>query len=151
MAGRAGLRASDADRERAVERLRRATAEGRLMTEELEHRLESALSARTYGQLEALLSDLPGRGLTRRRRQRPVRWLPAAIGLAIAIPLVLAALALIVQVAVGVLAAWCVWAAVGWFVFGRRPRGPWGMWHRACRPWRGRATGMRRHSRTYWV
>ena len=63
MASRAAIRASDADRERAAERLRQAAAEGRLLTEELEQRLEASFSARTYGQLNALVADLPGRGL----------------------------------------------------------------------------------------
>jgi hypothetical protein len=53
------LRVSDAERERAVEQLRAAAAEGRLATEELEQRIGGALAARTRGDLTALLSDLP--------------------------------------------------------------------------------------------
>jgi hypothetical protein len=53
------LRASDADREQAVARLRHATAEGRLTAQELEERLEALFAARTYGELDALLADLP--------------------------------------------------------------------------------------------
>ena len=41
------LRASDAEREAAAERLRRAGGEGRLVPEELEERLGVAFSART--------------------------------------------------------------------------------------------------------
>jgi hypothetical protein len=59
MATRAHLRASDADRDRAADRLRVATAEGRLTAEELEERMRAALSARTYGELDALVADLP--------------------------------------------------------------------------------------------
>jgi Domain of unknown function (DUF1707) len=57
---RARVRASEADRNLVAERLYDATLEGRLLTEELDHRLGVALSARTYGELEPLVADLPG-------------------------------------------------------------------------------------------
>ncbi|WP_078556630.1 DUF1707 domain-containing protein [Streptomyces sp. PCS3-D2] len=53
------LRASDADRDRVVERLRDAVAEGRLDMEEFEERLEAAYKSRTYAELEPLTADLP--------------------------------------------------------------------------------------------
>ena len=53
------IRASDADREAVTERLRRAAGEGRLEPEELEDRLHATLRARTYGELDRVLSDLP--------------------------------------------------------------------------------------------
>jgi uncharacterized protein DUF1707 len=53
------LRASHADRDRAVEALRVAGGEGRLSAEELDTRLDSALSARTLGELAELTADLP--------------------------------------------------------------------------------------------
>ncbi|WP_405808114.1 DUF1707 domain-containing protein [Streptomyces sp. NBC_00210] len=53
------MRASDAERERVAERLRDAVAEGRLDMEEFEQRLEAAYTARTHGELEPLVSDLP--------------------------------------------------------------------------------------------
>jgi hypothetical protein len=53
------LRASDSDRENAAERLRQATTEGRLSAEELEERVEALYTSRTYGELDALLADLP--------------------------------------------------------------------------------------------
>ena len=56
---RASLRASDADREQFVEALRRHHAEGRLTTEELSERTERAYAARTFGDLDALATDLP--------------------------------------------------------------------------------------------
>ncbi|NXY99532.1 DUF1707 and DUF2154 domain-containing protein [Streptomyces sp. BR123] len=56
------LRASDADRERVVERLRDAVAEGRLDMEEFEERLEAAYTSRTYAELEPLTKDLPAPG-----------------------------------------------------------------------------------------
>jgi hypothetical protein len=54
-----GVRASDAERETTVERLRDAAAEGRLTLEELADRIEVAGSAVTRGELATLLSDLP--------------------------------------------------------------------------------------------
>ena len=54
------LRASHEDRDRIVELLRVAAGDGRLTAEELDERLEVALTARTYGDLTALLTDLPG-------------------------------------------------------------------------------------------
>ena len=56
---RAGLRCSHADRDAAAERLREAAGDGRLDLDELEARLERAFSAKTYGELDALLADLP--------------------------------------------------------------------------------------------
>ncbi len=59
MAEPSGARASHADRDRAVDALRVAAGDGRLTVEELEERLEAALSARTLGELAALTADLP--------------------------------------------------------------------------------------------
>lgn len=53
------LRASDADRERAVSALRAHAGEGRLEPEELEQRVEAALLARTLADLRGLMADLP--------------------------------------------------------------------------------------------
>ncbi len=53
------LRASHADRDRVVDVLRVAGGDGRLSAEELDARLESALSSRTLGELAELTADLP--------------------------------------------------------------------------------------------
>jgi hypothetical protein len=53
------LRIADADRDRAVDRLRAAASEGRLDPEELEERVAQALAARTQGELDQLTADLP--------------------------------------------------------------------------------------------
>jgi len=55
-----GLRASHEDRDRVVEMLRVAAGDGRLTAEELDQRIELALTARTYDELAALVADLPG-------------------------------------------------------------------------------------------
>jgi hypothetical protein len=59
MPGDPRLRASDADRERAAQLLREHHAVGRLTAEEFEGRLEQVFNARTLGELDALLADLP--------------------------------------------------------------------------------------------
>jgi hypothetical protein len=53
------LRASHEDRDRIVEVLRVAAGDGRLTADELDERLETALTARTFGELTALTRDLP--------------------------------------------------------------------------------------------
>jgi hypothetical protein len=47
------------DRDRVVELLRVAAGDGRLTPEELDERLEAALTARTYSELAVLTTDLP--------------------------------------------------------------------------------------------
>ena len=59
MTGSPELRASDADRERAVGRLREHSLAGRLTVEELDERSAAAFAATTVGELDALLADLP--------------------------------------------------------------------------------------------
>jgi hypothetical protein len=52
------LRASDADRDRVIELLRTAVADGRLDPAEFDERLGAALAARTIGALAPLTTDL---------------------------------------------------------------------------------------------
>ena len=52
-------RASDAERNQAIDQLRAAYVEGRLDQEEFDERSGDALKARTIGQLERLFHDLP--------------------------------------------------------------------------------------------
>ena len=59
---RSELRASHDDRDRVVELLRVSAGDGRLTAEELDERLELAMTARTYGQLAKLVADLPAAG-----------------------------------------------------------------------------------------
>ena len=54
------MRAGDADRELMLARLRTAHAEGRLDVDELDERITATLAARTYGDLAAVVADLPG-------------------------------------------------------------------------------------------
>jgi hypothetical protein len=59
---RSELRASHEDRDRVVEMLRVSAGDGRLTADELDERLELAMTARTYGELAKLVADLPADG-----------------------------------------------------------------------------------------
>ncbi len=134
------LRASDSDRDRIVERLRQATGEGRLLAEELEDRLGAAFSARTYGELDALVADLPA---PRERRGRAPLVAKFALVLA-AFLVVLAVVAALALVLAGLMATWVVWLALGWLFLGRHRGGPWsrhvGCSHASRRVGRGPAS-----------
>jgi len=58
---RGGLRASDADREQAIDVLKAAFVEDRLARAEFEARVGQALASRTYAELAAATSGIPGR------------------------------------------------------------------------------------------
>ena len=124
MARRTTMRASDADREQVAERLRNATAEGRLLAHELEQRLGAAFSARTYGELDALVADLPGSANVTPRRRQSRSLLPIGPAQAVALVFVLPILVAFVIAAMAVIASlfavWAVLLALGWWVFGHR-------------------------------
>ena len=115
---RRGLRASDAERERAAETLRRHHADGRLTTDELETRSERAYASRTVDELEQLFADLPrlpeGLGGGERRRQRSWIWPP---GVAVAIVVTLVAIAAVTSAHI----LWVAWPLM-FFVFFRFAR-----------------------------
>ena len=54
------MRAGDADRQAVADKLRGALDEGRLDLHEYDERLQQAYAAKTYGDLNGLLDDLPG-------------------------------------------------------------------------------------------
>jgi uncharacterized membrane protein len=60
--GSGGMRASDAERERAVEVLKTGFAEGRLQKDEYDARVHHAYSVPTRGDLEQVTAQLPGGG-----------------------------------------------------------------------------------------
>lgn len=60
MTDSAHLRAGDADRDHTIALLSEAFAQGRLTQDEFDARLGTATTARTYGELAALTTDLPG-------------------------------------------------------------------------------------------
>jgi Domain of unknown function (DUF1707) len=101
------LRASDADRERVAEQLREHAGAGRLSTDELSERLETVFAARTLGELEPPLADLP----STERRDR-------AASFAFAPVFALLALLLTVWAVTGAGAFWPVWILLGVWWFG---------------------------------
>ena len=114
------LRASDADRNAVVDRLREAAGEGRLEPDELEERVAAALRARTYGELEWLVADLPAGAAARRRRHRsPARSAMLGAGTLAGVAVAVAAVALVVMLVVAVVAltaAWWVACIAFWIV-----------------------------------
>jgi uncharacterized protein DUF1707 len=141
MARRSALRASDADREAVAEQLRNAAAEGRLLAEELEHRLGTAFSARTYGELDAVVADLPRDRTVRRARHRaPLRLRPAtALALVVLFPVALAIAAAAMVAVFALLVAWTVVVTLAGVVLGPRARmlgSPWAVVHWRMRRWR---------------
>ena len=84
--GNAYLRASGADRERAVDVLKAGYAEDRLTKEEYDTRSDQAFAARTLGDLARVTADLPGGHLAQST------W-PVATGPARTNPLAIASLA----------------------------------------------------------
>ena len=59
------IRASDADRDRTASLLREHHAAGRLTAQEFSERLDRAFAARTVGEIDSVLSDLPSIDLYR--------------------------------------------------------------------------------------
>ena len=104
MARHSSLRAADSDREAVTERLRRAAAEGRLEPDELEDRVHTALRARTYGELDLVLADLP---TTQRRGAELVPAAQAAVAVATRVVLTLVVLSLML-VQAGLTVTWWV-------------------------------------------
>ena len=127
MARRSILRASDADREQVADRLRKAASEGRLLAEELEQRLGAALSARTYGELDQLVADLPEERLPARRGAleglRGPAWALAVTLMALAV------LAAVVLLITGTVVAGGAWVFFAFWLFacrGARSRARYG-------------------------
>jgi hypothetical protein len=70
--GRSRCRASDADREQALDTVKAAFVQGRLGKEELDLRVGLVLASRTFADLDAVTADLPAR-LTKARPSAPAR------------------------------------------------------------------------------
>ena len=79
--GHGHLRASDADRERAIDILQGAFASGQLTRGEFDTRVGQALGARTYAELAALTALIPGpgAGLTGSPQARTASVAPARV------------------------------------------------------------------------
>jgi hypothetical protein len=66
------LRASDADRDRIADILREALAEGRLTADEHAERVEGVLAAKTVGELDVFIRDLPAAHRPRTSPTNPI-------------------------------------------------------------------------------
>jgi hypothetical protein len=74
------IRASDAEREAVVARLRTAAGEGRLALDELAERLDRAFAAVTRGDLEPLTRDLPEQRPDAPPAAKSRRWVVGIMG-----------------------------------------------------------------------
>jgi hypothetical protein len=89
------IRASDADREATADQLRRHHTDGRIDSEEFQERIDRCYEAKTLGELDELVGDLPRETTERIGRRRYWRLWPVAF-----VPLLLAI------VAISALAGW---------------------------------------------
>ncbi len=163
MASNTKTRASDADRDRTVAALREHLAAGRLTFEEFDERMDKAYAAKTLGQLEEVMADLPGTGpgqlpdapVDRFAAGPPPSWRrppgsieagrgrlapawPAAVGSVLAISLVLFVIWLASGASGGL---WFLWVALALVavLFARRMTGrPTRSQRRSARPRRNR-------------
>ena len=105
MARHSSLRAADSDRAAVTEQLRQAAGEGRLEPDELEDRVHAALRARTYGELDRVVSDLPAKRVA---VGLPTASTAVAVATRVAVLLVVVTLALVD--AALMVAWWLLWA-----------------------------------------
>ncbi|MBE2315453.1 DUF1707 domain-containing protein [Solirubrobacter sp. CPCC 204708] len=100
------LRVGDDDRERVVGALQRHARAGRLDPVELDERLEAALSAKTFRELESLTADLPDETRTPQAlRRRKVGELRGHLGFWITVSVI----CLAVWAATGADYFWPLW------------------------------------------
>lgn len=158
MARHGSLRASDSDRDQIIDQLRTAATEGRLAAEELEQRVQAALIARTYGELDATVADLPGprarRGREAARQTVGGRALstarahPAAV--IVALPFIAAIAAMVLAVTITWMVLMCVVLVLGGR--GRFGPPPWIVAQRHARRHVRHATRQaRRGTNSYWA
>jgi Domain of unknown function (DUF1707) len=117
-----GYRVGDADRNRTADLLKEAHAAGYLNLEEIDERLSAALAARTRGELDRLVADLPPEWRARQQGGRPPRRPPIAPEAAWLLPILLLVVVMVVigLVTRGFFFPWpLLWI---WFAFGRGRR-----------------------------
>lgn len=133
--GAGGYRVGDADRDRTADLLKEAHAAGYLTLEETDERLGTALAARTRGELDRLVADLPPEWRARqergqpsaepppRQRQRPT--VPAEVVWLVPLVMVITGVILLAVLTRGFwFFPWpLLW--IFFFAFGRRGRAGW--------------------------
>lgn len=123
------LRAADADRERTAEHLRESHAEGRLDLAEFQQRLDRCYEAKTLGELDELVRDLPRQD--DQDAQRQIGFPPWRLRLAPLAPLLIALI--VISAATGHHLFW-LWIPLI-FLFWRMS------WWRRRRSWAGPRRG----------
>jgi hypothetical protein len=123
------VRASDAERDEVIERLRVHAGDGRLSVEELDERVARAYELRTRAELAGLLRDLP-EAPAPAREARPARRASSDLAEHVRVYVLVNLLLVGIWLASGAGYFWPVWPILGWG-FGVAI-------HAACRP-RGRA------------
>jgi hypothetical protein len=117
MSGYPGIRASDEDRGRIAAALGEHYASGRLTLEEFQERLDQVYAAMTLGELDRLMTDLPGTDLSR----LPERRAPVPVQVSADRSVQASRAALRFWLAVGVV-AFVIW------LLGGASGGPWFLW-----------------------
>jgi Domain of unknown function (DUF1707)/2TM domain len=115
-------RIGDADRDKVVTLLGDAAAEGYLLPDELDERLDAALAARTVDDLEQLTRDLPPEWRAERaRRATAVAAQRAAresfrprVATYVRVMALLVGIWLILGITAGAWYPWPIWPALGW-------------------------------------
>jgi hypothetical protein len=131
---RSDLRVGDADRHAAVAELQQHFVEGRLTSEEYGERVSQALSARTFGDLAALMADLPTLAPAELHQlpgqtdhpewNQSQSWLSPSIGLLIMVIGILAMVFVFTMPYARFHMGFFPWPLLIWgfFIFGRRGR-----------------------------
>jgi Flp pilus assembly protein TadB len=108
-----------------AERLKQAATDGRILAHEFEERLAAALRARTYGDLDDVVADLPGVRLARptaaARSRQLIRAHPV-LGVALIAAASLVVLLIAAVVIAGLFALAGVWILIGVLTTMRRGR-----------------------------
>jgi hypothetical protein len=136
------MRVSDADREHVTARLREHFAQGRLSSEELDERVTTALSAKTFGDLRRVMADLPEPAPGLAQAAPPVPLAPRRGAMAWRGPRIL-------PLAIIVLIAALVIPGAGWLFFAFL-KVVLVLWLVACLAGVFAAARFRRHLRRYW-
>ncbi|MFE3190248.1 DUF1707 domain-containing protein [Nocardia sp. NPDC059240] len=112
--GNENMRASDADREQIVNKLRLAMDEGRLTLHEFDSRLQQVYSARTYGELTPVLSDLPAQRVAGKAAKGEPGNVPVWVKIMWTPWVFVNLLVLVVWVATGMGYFWPIWVEAPW-------------------------------------
>ncbi len=118
------LRAADADREQIGERLRKSHAEGRLDLAEFQERLECCYEAKTVGELDALVADLPRQDEYDDRRSLG-RVLPRRLPLAPLAPILIVVIVISVTIGHHIFWLWLPLLFLCWRMSWWHRRGSW--------------------------